>query len=210
MADPVGDGFVVSLARPGGNITGLTFQSPELPGKRLQLLKEALPPGSRVALLIDINDRNHHSLSREVESAARAVGVQLHPIVEARRPGDLDGVFGTITREHAGAVLSVGATVLYANRVQVAEHALKGRLPMMCDTRANVEAGCLMSYGASLTDLFHRAATYVDKLLKGVKPADLPVERPTKFEFVINLKTAKALGLTIPQSLLLRADHVIE
>jgi putative tryptophan/tyrosine transport system substrate-binding protein len=210
MADPVGDGFVASFPRPGGNITGLTFQSPELQGKRLQLLKEVVPPGSRVALLIDASDRNYHSLTREAESAARALGIQLHPIVELRSPTNLDGIFSTISKGHAGAVLLVGGTVLYANRVQVAALAVKGRLPMMCDARANVEAGCLMSYGASLVDLFRRAAAIVDKILKGAKPADLPVEQPTKFELVVNLKTAKALGLTIPQSLLLRADELIE
>src|SRR5713101_4253649 len=143
MADPVTDGFVASLARPGGNITGLTFQSPELQGKRLQLLKEALPPVSRVALLMDVNDRNYHSVAREAESAARALGVRLHPLVEARSPGDLNGLFGTITRQGVGAVLIVGGTMLYANRVQVAEHALKSRLPMMCDTRENVEVVAL-------------------------------------------------------------------
>jgi len=210
MADPVGDGFVASISRPGGNITGLTFQSPELQGKRLQLLKEALPPISRVALLMDVNDRNYPSSMREAESGARALGVRLHPLVEARSPGDLKRLFGMITKQNVGAVLIVGGTMLYANRVQVAEHALKSRLPMMCDTKENVEAGCLMSYGASLTDLFRRAASYVDRILKGEKPADLPVEQPTKFELVINLKTAKALGLTIPQTLLLRADQVIE
>ena len=210
MADPVSDGFVASIARPGGNITGLTFQSPELQGKRLQLLKEALPPVSRVALLMDVNDRNYHSVAREAESAARTLGVRLYPLVEARSPGDLNGLFGTLTKQGVGAVLIVGGTMLYANRVQVAEHALKNRLPMMCDTRENVEAGCLMSYGASLSDLFRRAASYVDRILKGAKPGDLPVEQPTKFELVINLKTAKALGLTIPQSVLLRADQVIQ
>jgi putative tryptophan/tyrosine transport system substrate-binding protein len=210
MADPVGDGFVASLARPGGNITGLTFNSPELQGKRLQLLKEALPNITQVALLIDTTDRNYRRLAEQADSAARVLGIRLHPVVEARRPSDLNDVFGTISKEHAGAALMVGGTVLYTNRVQVAKHALNARVAMMCDTTAHVEVGGLMSYGATLTDLFRRAAVYVDQILKGAKPGDLPVEQPTKFELVINLKTAKTLGLTIPPSLLLRADQVIE
>jgi putative ABC transport system substrate-binding protein len=143
-------------------------------------------------------------------SAARVLGIRLHPRVEARSADDLNEVFGTIARKHAGAVLLVGGTVLYANRGQLTELALKARLPMMCDTRVHVEAGCLMSYAASLPDLFRRTASYVDKILKGAKPGDLPVQQPTKFELVINMKTAKALGLTIPQSLLLRADEVLQ
>ncbi len=193
MSDPVGDGFVASLARPGG-----------------KLLKEALPTFSPMALLVDRSEAQPDLRVREAESAARVVGVQLHPIVEARSPGDLNGVFSTITKEGARAVFVVGGTMLTANRVQLAEHALKPRLPMMCHFRENVAAGCLMSYWASLTDLFRHAATYVDKILKGAKPGDIPVEQPTKFELVINLKTAKALGLSIPPSLLARADEVIE
>jgi ABC-type uncharacterized transport system substrate-binding protein len=210
MNDPVGDGFVANLARPGGNITGLTFQQREIQSKRLQLFKEALPISSPMALLVDLSEAHSHLSAREAESAARELGVRLHPLVEARSPGDLNGVFGTITKEGARAVFVVGSTMLYANRVQLAEHARKGRLPMMCQVGENVAAGCLMSYGASLPHLFRRAATFVDKILKGAKPADLPVEQPTKFELVINMKTAKALGLTIPPSLLLRADQVIE
>jgi putative tryptophan/tyrosine transport system substrate-binding protein len=210
MSDPLGDGFVASFAHPGGNITGLTFQSRELQGKRLQLLKETLPAITRVALLADVNDPAYQSLVREAESAAQVLSIRLEPLVYARSPDDFNVVFDTLTRQGAHAVFVVGGTMLYASRVQLAERALKYRLPLMCDVKEQVEAGCLMSYAAPLTDLFRRAATYVDKILKGAKPADLPVEQPTKFELVINMRTAKALGLTIPQSLLLRADRVIE
>jgi len=210
MADPVADGFVASLAQPRGNITGLSFQSPDLQGKRLQLLREALPGVSRVALLMDSNETKYRLVAREAESVGRAIGLRPQPLVEIQNPADLPQAFSRIARERADAVLVVGGTILYVNRVTLAQHALKARLPMVCDVRADVEAGCLMSYGANLEDLFRRAAEYVDRILKGAKPADLPVEQPSKFELVINLKTAKALGLTIPQSLLQRADHVIE
>ena len=210
MSDPVGDGFVATLARPGGNITGLTLQRPELLSKRLQLFKEALPIVSQMALLVDLSEKNSSRLVGEAESAARVLGVRLHPIVEARDPGELDRAFGTITREGARAVFLIESTMFYANRVRLAERGLKGRLPIMCQVQENVAAGCLMSYGASLPDLFRRSANFVHKILKGTKPGDLPVEQPTKFELVINLKTAKALGLTMPPSLLLRADQVIE
>ena len=148
---------------------------------------------------------------KEAESAARVLGVRFHPIVEARGPDDLEGMFATVTKEGARAALASGpSTMFYANRVKLAEHALKGRLPVMCDLREFVVAGCLMSYAPSLTDMFRRAATYVDKILKGAKPADLPVEQPTKFELVINLKTAKTLGLKVPPSVLGRADEIIQ
>jgi putative tryptophan/tyrosine transport system substrate-binding protein len=207
MTDPVGDGFVVSLARPGGNITGLTNQSADLTAKRLQLLKEAIPAISRMAVLTDAADKSYRQVAREAEAAARALGV--HPQSrEVTSPRALEDAFEMMTRDSAGAVFVVGGTMLFANRARLAEHALKHRLPMMCWLREYVD-GCLMSYSANLPDLFRRAATYVDKILKGAKPADLPIEQPTKFELVINLKTAKALGLTIPPSLLLRADEVI-
>jgi putative ABC transport system substrate-binding protein len=210
MADPVADGFVASLARPGGNITGLTFQSPELQGKRLQLLKEALPSVARVALLVDSNERQYRATAREAESAAEVLGIRPQPVIEVRDPSAFPGAFGTITKEGARAVLTVGGTMLFVNRAQLAEHALKAHLPMMCDVRESVDAGCLMSYGASLGDLFQQAAELVDRILRGARPADLPVEQPRTFELIINLKTARALGLTIPQSLLQRADEVIE
>ncbi len=210
MANPVADGFVSSLARPGGNITGLSFQSPDLQGKRLQVFKEALPSTSRVALLMDSNETKYRQVAREAESVARAIGVRPQPLVEVQSPNDLPEAFSRITRERADAVLIVGGTMLYVNRVLLAQHALKARLPMVCDVRDAVEAGCLMSYGASLEDLFHQAAKLVARILRGARPSDLPVEQPTKFELVINLKTAKALGLTIPPALLQRADQVID
>ncbi len=210
MADPVADGFAASLAQPGGNITGLSFQSPDLQGKRVQLLREALPSVSRVALLMDSNETVYRLVASEAESAVRAIGVRPEPLVEVQNPTDLAKAFSRITRERADAVLIVGGTMLYVNRVRLAQHAVKARLPMVCDVRADVEAGCLMSYGANLDDLFRRAAEYVDRILKGAKPGDLPIEQPTRFELVINLKTGKALGLTIPPSLLARADQVIE
>jgi ABC-type uncharacterized transport system substrate-binding protein len=209
MADPVSDGFVTTLSRPGGNITGLSIQTPELQGKRMQLLKEVVPNVSRVALLTDTNDRNYHQTVSEAEAAAGTLGLHLR-VHEVSSPSALNGAFATMSKEAAGAVSIAGGTMFYANRAQLAEHALKKRLPMMCDTQEQVNAGCLMSYGPSLSDVFRRAATFVDRILKGAKPADLPVEQPTKFDLVINLKTAKVLGLTIPPSLLLRADEVIQ
>ena len=209
MGDPVGSGFVASLARPGGNITGLTGQGLDLIAKRLQLFKEAVPNVSRMALLLDMSSRASKQAMKEAEVAARALGVQLQPR-EISKPSDLDAVFASIIREGTHGVFTAGGTMFYANRGQLADHALRSRLPMACDSAESVEAGCLMTYAASLTDLFRRAATYVDKILKGAKPGDLPVEQPTKFQLVINLKTAKALGLTIPQSLLRRADEVIQ
>jgi putative ABC transport system substrate-binding protein len=209
IADPVGSGFVDTLARPGGNITGLSMQAPELAAKRLQLLKEAVPHMSRLAVLADTNDLGHQQAATEVEAAARTSGVQLrlHPVSSR---GELNGVFTTMVKEGAEAVFQVGGTMLYANRAELGDLALKSRLPMMCGPRETMHAGCLISYSASLSDRFRRAAHFVDKILKGTKPADLPVEQPTRVALVINLKTAKALGLTIPPSLLLRADQVIE
>ena len=208
MADPVGDGFVTAFARPGRNITGLTFQIPELEGKRMQLLKELVPSASRVALLVDVTGRGR-SLAHQAETAARALGLRPQPMVEFGA-SDVAPAFTEVARARPDAVFLVGGTLSYAHRGQLAEQALKKHLPMMCEAREHAEAGCLISYAASLNDLFRRAAIYVDKILKGAKPADLPVEQPTKFELVINLKTAKALGLTIPPSLLARADQVIE
>ena len=210
LSDPIGDGFVATLAHPGGNITGLTFQLPELQGKRLQLFKEAAPSVTRVALLVDATDRYSQSLGKQAEAAARALALQPQPLIVVRRPNDINAAFETFAKERAGGVLVVGGTMLYANRVRVAERALGHRLPMMCEAREHAEVGCLMSYAASLGHLFRRTADLVDKILKGAKPADLPVEQPTKFELVINMKTAKALGLTIPPSLLLRADQIIQ
>ena len=208
-SDPVALGFVASLARPGGNITGLTIQWPESDGKRLQLLKEAVPSLSRVAILGDPGLPGLRQRIKEAEIAAATLGLRFQ-LVEAGSPSEFDSAFAAMTRESAGAVFYLGSTMHFAHRARISGLAVKSRLPALCSARDYVEAGCLMSYGANYTDLFRRAAYFVDRILKGTKPADLPVEQPTKFELVINLKTAKTLGLTIPQSLLLRADQVIE
>ncbi len=212
MADPVGDGLVASFARPGGNITGLTFLGPELVPKRLGLLKEALPRVSRVAALWHpgvFGERTMKDMLKETEAAARTLGVQLQ-FVEVRGPDEFDRAFSMMTKERAEALVQFPSTMFFNERRQIVALATKHRLPGMFHAREFVELGGLISYGASITDLYRRAATYVDKILKGAKPAHLPVEQPTKFELVINLKTTKALGLTIPQSVLGRADEVIQ
>jgi putative tryptophan/tyrosine transport system substrate-binding protein len=208
--DPVGQGFVASLARPGGNITGLSFLSAELPGKRLELLKEAVPQSTRSAVLISAAYPSYESVMRNLTEAARVLGLHLH-VVEVRRADELDTAFAAMTRAGVDAVIGIEeALLLNTLRGQiVADLAAKSRLPVMYSWREWVEAGCLMSYGPSRPAVLRRAATYVDKLLKGTKPAELPVEQATTFEFVINLKTAQALGLTIPPSLLLQATDVI-
>ena len=211
MHDGIAQGFIESLAHPGGNITGLTNQSSELIGKRLEVLKEAIPNLSGVEVLGDPNyGTNYLTESRDVERAATALGVQIHSHLNASTPAELATILAKIPKSAGRAVFLLASTMFFAERATLAEFALKNRLPMMCADRAYVEVGCLMSYWPSYRDLNRRAATYVDKILKGAKPADLPVEQPTKFELVINLKTAKALGLTIPPSLLGRADKVIE
>ena len=208
-SDPVGAGFVASLARPGGNITGLSNISPELSGKRLELLREAVPGLSRVALLWNPDVRGAVLDYKEAASAARSLRVEVKS-VEASRAEDLDRAFSTITSWRAQALMLPGINpVGFANRAQIVSFAQRNRLPSMFPTKEYVDSGGLMSYGPSLVDLFRRAAGYVDKILKGAKPADLPVQQPTKFELVINLKTAKTLGLTLPQSFLRRADEVI-
>ncbi len=208
-SDPVALGFVASLARPGGNITGLSLQFQDLPGKRLQLLTEAVPKAKRVAVLWDPTEPGRRDTLRQVEVAARGLGLELQPL-EVRSPAELDSAFTNMTRGAAAAVLVLESPRFGAQRRRIAELTLRSRLPAMCVQWRYAEDGCLMSYGASFTDLHRRAASFVDKILKGAKPADLPVEQPTKFELVINAKTAKTLGLTIPSSLLLRADKVIE
>jgi putative ABC transport system substrate-binding protein len=208
VGDPVGSGLVASLARPGGNITGLSTLSPELVGKQLEFLKDVHPAVSRVALLWNPANPIHALMVREAEVAAQALGVQLHR-VEARGPEVLDRAFAAMTSAHAGALLVLGDPMFFAHRSRLAELAATSRLPTIHNVRAFVEAGGLLSYGASIPDQWRRAATYVDKILKGAKPADLPVEQPTKFELIINLKTAEALGLTIPPVLLFQADEVI-
>ena len=208
-SDPVGAGFVASLARPGGNITGLSNISPELSGKRVELLREAVPGLSRLALLWNPEVRGAVLDYKEAASAARSLRVEVQS-VEVSRAEDLDRAFSTITSWRAQALMLPGINpVGFANRAQIVSFAQRNRLPSMFPTKEYVDSGGLMSYGPSLVDLFRRAAGYVDKILKGAKPADLPVQQPTKFELVINLKTAKTLGLTLPQSFLRRADEVI-
>ena len=212
MADPVGDELIVSLSRPGGNITGNTFLGPELIAKRFGLLKDAISGLSRVAALWHpsaYGKRTMEGMLRQTEIAAQSLGLQLQ-LVPAMGPGDLDGAFVAITREQADAVIVLPSPMLYGEHKHIVELAAKGRLPTMYAAREFVEDGGLMSYGVSLPDLFRRAATYVDKILKGANPADLPVEQPTKLELVINLRTAKALGLSLPATLLAQADEVIE
>src|SRR5262245_28678646 len=209
VGDPVGTGLVASLARPGGNVTGVTSLSVDLVGKQLEFLKAVLPTVPRVAILWDPANANHVRLVREADVAARRLGIQLHR-VQVRGPETFDRAFADMTRAHAGALLVLGGSIQFEHRGQLAELAATSRLPTMHNFPQFVEAGGLMSYGPSSRDLRRRAAVYVDKILKGAKPAALPIEQPIKFELVINLKTAKALGLTIPHSLLLRADQVIE
>ncbi len=206
--DAVGSGLVASLARPGGNVTGLSTLAPEIVGKQLELLKEMVPRVSRVAVLWNPTNTGHSLSLREAKVAARSLGVQLQ-LLEARRPDEFEGAFAAMTRERAGALLVLGDGMFLLHPTRIADLAAKSRLPAMYGLREFVDAGGLMAYAHSLRDNFRRAATYIDKILKGAKPADLPVEQPTKFELVINLKTAKALGLTIPQSILIRADEVI-
>jgi putative ABC transport system substrate-binding protein len=206
--DPVGTGLVASLARPGGNITGLSVLSPELGGKRLELLKEIVPKLSRVAVLGSSTLPGNAQTLRETELAAGALGVKLQHF-DVLSPKDMEAAFRRAVKERADAVLALGNTVLNAHRTQVAELAVKSRLPAMYYAAEFVEAGGLMFYGVDFADLYRRAATYVDKILKGRTPADLPVEQPIKFEFIINLKTAKQTGLTIPPNVLARADRVI-
>ncbi len=208
--DPVGTGFVASLARPSGNVTGLSALSPELSGKRLGLLREVVPGLARVAIIWNPDVRGAVFDYKETEAATRLLGLQLQSI-EVSRAIDLDRALSAVTNQRAQAlIVQTPNPVLFANRSQVASFAQRTRLPSMYGQKEFADAGGLMSYGASTTDLFRRAATYVDKILKGAKPADLPVEQPTKFELVINLKTAKTLGLTIPQTILLQADQVIQ
>ena len=212
VGDPVSDGLVASLARPGGNVTGFSLLGPELVGKSLDLLKQAVPGVSRVALLVKPDATPNDTMNRfrkEAEVAAQALGVLLQ-IVEARSPADFERAFSEMSKARAGALAVIPTPVFGSAGQRLADLAKKNELPTVFLFRYYVDAGGLMSYGPDLVDHWRRAATYVDKILKGAKPADLPVEQPTKFELVINLKTAKTLGLTIPQSVLLRADQVIE
>jgi len=208
-ADAVAIGLVASLARPGGNVTGLSYLGTELIGKQMQLLKEAVPSLSRVATLSNPANPTHAPRLRAADIAAQGLRVNLEPIA-ARTPSGLNKAFAAMMRARVGGVLVLTDPMFNAEARRLAQLATTSGLPAIYGFRTWVDAGGLMSYGPNLPDLFHRAAAYVDKILKGAKPADLPIEQATNFELVINLKTAKALGLTIPQTLLLRADQVIE
>jgi putative ABC transport system substrate-binding protein len=209
VADAVGAGLIANFARPGGNITGLASISAELGGKRLELLKEVAPKASRVAVLYNPADRSNVLVLKELQESAPALGLTLQPL-EVRGPGDFEGAFVAMTRERAHALFGAAGVLTFEHRNTIVDLAAKNRIPAMWGHRQFVEAGGLMSYAVNWYDQLRRAATYVDKILKGAKPGDLPVEQPTKFELVINLKAAKALGLTIPPSLRLRADEVIQ
>jgi len=206
--DPVGNGFVASLARPGGNITGLSALHPEISGKQLELLKEIVPRLSHVAVLKSPTLPGHVRVLKEMELAAGALKVKLQ-YLDVRGPKDIETAFREARKARADAVVVLASPILESARTQVADFAAKSRLPAIYHVPEFVEAGGLMSYGVSFIDLYRRAATYVDKILKGAKPADLPVEQPTKFELAINLKAAKQIGLTIPPNVLARADKVI-
>jgi putative ABC transport system substrate-binding protein len=208
--NPVEVGLVASLAHPGGNVTGFSILAPELEGKRLELLKQMVPRLSRLAVLWNSANPAVTVAFEETRIAASALRVALQPVVEVRRAADFAPAFATIVRTHPHALVVIVDRLLLAHRRRIVEFAASSRLPAMYGYREYVDVGGLLSYAPSLTDLYRRAATYVDKILRGAKPADLPVEQPTKFELVINLKTAKTLGLTIPQSLLQRADEVIQ
>jgi putative ABC transport system substrate-binding protein len=209
LGDPVGTGLVASLARPGGNVTGLTMMASGISAKRLELLKEAVPRISRVLVLSYLVDPIAAPQVKELESAARSLGVALL-LRDIRTADDLPAAFDTGVRERADGVLTTAESIFFAQRQRVVQLAAQHRLPGMYSYRPMVDAGGLMAYDSYTSDFQAHTATYVDKILKGAKPADLPVEQPTKFELVINLKTAKALGLTIPQSLLVRADETIQ
>ena len=212
MGDPVEDGLVASLAQPGGNITGLTFLAPELTAKRMQLLKDALPNVSRVAALWHpgaYGERTMDDMLKATESAARTLGVQLH-LIEVRAAEELGRAFSTMMKERAEALFLFPSPMLFLARRRIVELAATHRLPSVTQAREFVELGGLIAYGANINDLFRRSTVYVDKILKGAKPADLPVEQPTRFELVINLKTAKTLGIDLPLGLMIRADEMIE
>jgi len=208
--DPVGAGLVASLARPGGHVTGFTIVGPQIEGKRLELLKEAVPELSRVAVLWNPSNPALVSYFDTIENAGRTLRISLDPVAEVRRANELDNAFFAIASARPRALLVVADRFLLAHRKRIVEFAVAKRLPGMFPYREYVEAGGLMSYAPSNIELFRGAATYVDKILKGAKPGDLPVQEPTKLELIVNLKTSKAIGLTVPESFLLRADELIE
>ena len=207
-ADPVASRFITSLAQPGGNLTGLTTLNEQVAGKRVELLKEVIPRISRLGVLRNPTNSGSAFALKETERAANHLGLTLK-VLEVQNAAELEGAFNRAIKEQAGALLVVVDNLFASQRKRIAALGRNHRLPMMSGESADVEAGSLMYYGVNLPDLFRRAATYVDKILKGAKPADLPVERPTKFEFLINLETAKQIGLTIPRNVLARADRVI-
>ena len=212
MGDPVADGLVANLARPGGNVTGTTFLGPALIPKQLALLEEALPRATRIAILWQpgaFADSTMREMLNEAEAAARTLRIQLR-FAEMRRPDELERAFSTIIRERPDALVVFPSAMLFAERARIVALAAKHRLPSVFNNRQAVELGGLMSYGTNIPELLRRTGTYIDKILKGARPADLPVEQPRKFELVINLTTAKALGVTIPRSLVLQADQVID
>ena len=209
VGDPLGEGLVASLARPEGNVTGVSALSPELSGKRLEILRQAFPNVSRVAVLFHGANPTNLAALKETEAAAAALQVQLQPL-DVRGPDDFEPAFADAAGRHANALVVLRNAFYQAHLTQIVTLAAKGRLPAMYPLIEYVNAGGLMSYGVNTADLFRRAATHVDKILKGAKPGDLPVEQPVKFEFIINLKTAKQIGVTIPQSVLYQADKVIK
>jgi putative ABC transport system substrate-binding protein len=209
VGDPLGMGVVASLARPGGNVTGLSLLDPELDGKRIELLKEAVPGLTRIGMLWSANDPGMTLAFSRIDTATRVLGLSLQNLA-VREPGDFPGALQAASAGRAGALIVTAQPFMNRHRAQILDLVAKHRLPAMYTLRGFVDTGGLMAYGPSLPDLYRRAASYVDKILRGAKPADLPVEQPTKFELVINLKAAKALGLGIPPSLLLRADEVIQ
>jgi putative ABC transport system substrate-binding protein len=209
VADPVADGLVKSLAQPGGNITGLTLVSPELSGKRIELLKEAMPRLARLAVLWNPNTPAHIGTLRDCEATARTLGLQIVP-VEARRVADLEPALATAARERASALFVLDDTFLFIERERITELGLRHRLPLLSGISGYADVGALLTYGASQAELHRRAALIVDRILKGARPATLPIEQPSSFELVLNLKIAKAFGLVIPESVLLRADRLIE
>jgi putative tryptophan/tyrosine transport system substrate-binding protein len=209
VADPVADGLVQSLGRPGGNVTGLTIISPELSGKRIELLKEAVPKISRLAVLWNPTNPTHVTALRESQATAKTLGLQAVPVA-VQTAAEVDGAFAAIARERATALFVLDDAILFIDRERISKLALKNHLPLVSGISGYADAGGLMTYGAKQTDLYLRAAVFVDRILKGAKPGNLPIERPSSFELVINLKTAKALGFVIPDSVLWRADRLIE
>src|SRR5262245_12796144 len=209
VQDPVGAGLVASLARPGGTVTGLTTLAPELYQKRLELLKEAFPRIARAGVLVNPKNTGSVAGANAMDSAAQHLRLQLRRL-EVREAQEIADAFNTVQRGRLQALVIVSDGITYNRRAEIADLAIQKRVPLMCEVREYAVAGCLLAYGPSYSDLARRAAFYVDRILKGAKPSDLPVEQPTKFELVINLKTAKALGLTIPQSILIRADEIIQ